>query len=160
MVAAHVHADTMAAAVSPVLITLPAVLNHSEVWDTPRYRSSTFVSIVITTAKTAPKPTTTNHPQLSSSTLPDMDAVAVAAASVAAASVAATSANAEPGMQAATATMAQAATAIVTVVAAVTVAVACSGDPGHLRVGGAATAERRMLQNRPLIMGRLVPISI
>ena len=69
-VAAQVQAETMAAAVRPVFITRPAVLNHSEVCDTPKYRSSILVSSVITIAKTAPKPTTMNQPQDSSSTSP------------------------------------------------------------------------------------------
>lgn len=62
------------------MITLPAVLNHSEVWETPRYRSSTFVSIVITIANTAPRPTTMNQPQLSSSTSPIANPSAMAPA--------------------------------------------------------------------------------
>jgi len=40
----------------------PAVLNISEVWVRPRYFSSIFTSIVMMTAKTAPKPTTIAQP--------------------------------------------------------------------------------------------------
>lgn len=52
----------MAAAVRPVLMVLPAVLNISEVWLTPRYFTLIFTSIVIITAKTIPNPTTMTQP--------------------------------------------------------------------------------------------------
>ena len=78
--AAQVHADTIAAAVKPVLMILPAVLNPSELCMLPRYFSSILISADMIPAKTIPRPTTINQPTDSSKTSPSTNSPSMAPA--------------------------------------------------------------------------------